>query len=297
MSPDQPSQSSTRPTASAAPATPPRSEPVEKPSSLDWARWVAALIVALAAMGYFLNAVGEQNVCEHVLASADSARRTTEVCGPPGLINLVPFAALIAVLLWPDLGELAVTGLLTLKRRVQEQEARQDAVESRLVQVDQHLSQLALLAQSQLQGQSQAAAATVNLYAPDQDDVHRGIVEKESAADRSEGLRPTVEGDAGEHARLLGSFLKEYSKLEPYVLRFRPPRFPEEVEALDPDRRGLVMQWNELFDRELAALRQTRNVAVHEPDTISVDTLRGAIDNTRELSRILFERLAPAASS
>jgi hypothetical protein len=298
MSPAQASQSSAAGNAIPTAATRQRGAVAdEKRSGWDWLRWGAALIVALAATAYFLNAVGEQNVCEHVLAGADSAPRTIEVCGPPGLLNLVPFAALVAMLLWPDLGELAVTGLVSLKRRVQEQEARQDAVESRLVHIDQHLSQLALLAQSQLQGQSQAAAATVNVYAPDQDDVRRGIVEKESAAERPEGHPPTDDGDAGDHARLLGTFLQEYSKLEPYVLRYGTVRSQRDLEALDPDQRDLVVEWNEIFHREITALRQTRNVAVHEPDTISVGTLRGAIDNTRELSRILFGRLGSAASS
>lgn len=266
-------------------------EPREKPPREALARWVAALAIAAAAAGYFFNAVANQSLCRDVLTGADTARQAVEVCGPPGLLNLVPFAVLIAILLWPDLGELAITGVVTLTRRVHVQEVRQDAVESRLMQVDQHLTQLALLAQSQSQGQAQTAAATLNIYAPDQGDVRRGIVGKESDRDRPPEPTLSHEMDPDEHARLLGVFLHEYSRLEPYIDRRWGPRIRAQRGAFGPHRERLVTQWNELFRAEIDAIRRTRNVAVHETDTVSAETLQGAIENVRELARILHDRL------
>jgi hypothetical protein len=254
----------------------------------DWIRWAAALLVALVALVWFLNAVGTQNLCNEVLSSSGGAGSAVQLCGPPRLLDLAPYAFVIGILLWPDLSEFAVAGLVTLKRRVREQEARQEALETRLLQVDQRLAQVALLAQGQAQGQSQAA--NMYFFAPDQEDVHRGIAEKEAGA--APPHEPQSEGqDTDESARLLGEFLREYAELEPYLLRPRGPTRGRGLELLAPQERELVLGWNEVFDREITALRQTRNAAVHDPSAVSAETLRGAIGNTRELARILFDRL------
>jgi hypothetical protein len=267
-------------------------------SRWDIARWVAAILVAVVAAVFYFYALDHQSIC-HGQALGEGTAKVVQVCGPPRLLELAPFALLIGVLLWPDLGELAVAGLFTLRRRVTAQEERQRTIEDRLLQVDQRLTQVAM--QSQLQSQT-AIGAVNNYYAPDQDDLKRSIDAKEAAgseppaeigvateqttADAEAALR----ADSEERERLLGEFVRGYARLEPYIQR-AGSRLRGEIEELDEDRQRLVVDWQEMFAPEIAALRQTRNAVVHQPELVSTETLRGAIINTGELSRILFDRI------
>ncbi len=265
-----------------------------RPSGWDIARWIFALLVALSATLFYFHAVDHQSLCYQQLA--DVPGHQVDTCGPPRLLDLAPFALIITVLLWPDLGELAVTGLFTLRRRVDHQEERQEDVESRLLQVSQQLTQLATLSQVQTQAQGQTAIGAVNnYYAPDQQDLKRSIDAKEAGEQPADGgvlveAEASLRAEADERERLLGEFIRAYSRLEPYILP-RSARLADELDQLDPERRQLVEEWRAMFDREIAALRQTRNAAVHQPGLVSPQTLRGAIENTRELSRILFDRI------
>lgn len=267
-------------------------KPGDSPSKGDRVRWLLALAVGVAAGYYFLDATSAQIVCEDVVKGTDAAPRLIEACGPPRLIDLAPFVLVIALLVWPDLSELGVTGLVTLRRRVTQQEERQQLLEDRLIEVHQAFMQTA----AAVQGQSQASTTNVYYgeYAPDQGDVSRGIAEKQGAERRhpqpAEGGPP-----AASQTELLGTFLREYAALEPYIvpsqLRNAPRWSPKRLGHLSDEQQRLVEDWNERFAGEVRAVRQTRNVAVHEPDTLSDDTLRGAINNTRALKGILFDRL------
>ena len=281
------------------PADSPPGHAGPEPSASFWdvLRWVLAAVVAVVAAVFFFYGVGHQSVC-HQQPSAAGATTLVQVCGPPGLLELVPFALVIATLLWPDLGELAVAGLFTLRRRITEQEERQRGVESRLLAVDQQLTQLATLSQSQ----AQTAIGSVHHYfAADQDELKNNIETKEAAGagsvagSRRPGsevgpIQPAARTDDRETPRLLGEFLLEYSRLERYLAP-SGSRLGAEVEDLDHERRALVEDWRVMFRPEIAALRQTRNAIVHRPESVPADTLRGAIDNTRELARILFGRI------
>jgi hypothetical protein len=272
-------------------------QPKASRSGWDVARWIAALIVALLAAVFYFYALDHQSICQGQ-ALGEGAAEVVQVCGPPRLLELAPFALLIGVLLWPDLGELAVAGLFTLRRRVAAQEERQGAVEDRLIQVDQRLTQLAM--QSQHQSQT-AIGAVNNYYAPDQGDLKRSIDAKEAAGseppiDIGAAEQPIADAEAAllaeseEREQLLGQFVREYARLEPYLQR-PGSRLRGEIEELDEDRQHLVVEWQGMFAPEIAALRQTRNAVVHQPELVSTETLRGAIANTRELSRILFDRI------
>ena len=107
---------------------------------------------------YFLDATAAKVVCEDVIGGTEDAPQTLQTCGPPRLLELLPFGLVIALLLWPDLSELGITGVVTLKRRLDQQEERQSALEDQLVEIQQTIMQTAVAAQ----GQSQAA--TTNVY-------------------------------------------------------------------------------------------------------------------------------------
>ena len=270
----------------------------QEPKTSPWniVRWVAAAAIAVLAALFYFHAVEHQSICHQQLAG-DGTTAVVQLCGPPSLLDLAPFALLIAVLLWPDLGELAVADLFTLRRRVAAQEERQRVAEDRLLLVNQQLTQLATLSQTQAQT---AIGAVNHYYAADQDELKRNIEAKEAVGAEPEAdarkpepaavgpLHARIRANDDEGQQLLGAFLREYAQLEPYLL---PVRMRAESEELDPDRRARIEDWEEMFKPEIAALRQTRNTIVHRPDLVSTDTLRGAIENTRELSRILFGRL------
>jgi hypothetical protein len=131
-------------------------------------------------------------------------------------------------------------------------------------------------------------------HAPDQEDVRRGIVEKERP-----GEAPTDRDSHEERQRLLGEFLSEYAELEPYIIIGRGWSRGWQQSALarfSDEQIHVIDQWNHVYGEEIAAVRQTRNVVVHEPHTVSVETLLGAIANTRQLSGILFRMLGLAGS-
>lgn len=263
-------------------------------SKFDWIRWAAALGVAVAGLLFFLDAIHDQSVCKQTLGNESPT--PVEICGPPRLLDLAPFALVIALLLWHDLSEFRLSGLFSLSRRVEQQEIRQAAVERQIVELHQTVAQ-----SSASQAQSQSTTTTINAYyAPDQDDVRRGIQEKEeqeqagASTEEPRETAPAGEGPEG-HDHLIGAFLKAYAQLEPYIDLGGPRGVPrstgDELAELGPDQREAIAEWNEMFRPEISALRQTRNVVVHEPHMVSHDTLRGAIDNTHELSRILSGRL------
>jgi hypothetical protein len=255
-------------------------------------RWGLALLVAGAALWFFLDATADKVICKDTLTGTKSAPEIVQLCGPPRLLDLTPFVLLIAILLWPDLSEIGITGLVTLKRRLEEQEEKQVVLEDRLSSLHQTFVQTA----TAIQGQSQASTTNIQVgYAPDQDDVRRGIEEKGKRSGES-GPREEQIVDLAGHAQLMGVFLREYADLEPYILatsfRRPPPRWiNERLTHLDEGQRRVVEQWHELYSGEIAALRQTRNVVVHDPHTVSEATLRKAVDNTHELARILHDRL------
>jgi hypothetical protein len=266
-------------------------------SGWDIARWVVAAIIAVAGAVFYFHALADQSICRQELAGGGGST-VVQVCGPPRLLDLAPFALVIAVALWPDLGELAVAGLFTLRRRVARQEERQGAVEQRLGGIDQQLMQIATL--SQMQGQNQTQ--TFNLVVPDQGELKRSIDLKEGAAggtalaglgsaEELAAAKSSSRAETDERLRLLGKFVRDYARLEPYMVSPRSPLYRRIEADIDPDRRQLVKDWYEMFEPEITALRQTRNATIHQPDLVSQETLRGAIDNTAELSRIVFDRI------
>lgn len=261
----------------------------------QWVRWWIALTIAVGAALYFLRALGQQTVCSQSLGGTQNTE-AVQLCGPPRLLDLVPFVLIIGVVLWPDLNELSISNIVTLKRRVREQQARQDALESQLGLLQQHVSQAVLLAQSQSQATTQSVVVA-GPYAPAQDDLRAGIEQKEHLK-ADPGTARRVERLDDERLQLLGTFVDAYSDLEPYIkiAGVAPGNpfvaFADDVPVRDLAELDVVREWAAGYRAEISALRETRNVAVHRPATVSSTTLRGALENTRRLHRVLDGALA-----
>ncbi len=89
-------------------------------TALAWARRGLAVLIVLVAAAVL--AAGHGRVCTDVLTQSGTVVPT---CRPPTVGDgvVVAFALLVLLLLIPDLAEFGVPGLLTLKRRVAEQES------------------------------------------------------------------------------------------------------------------------------------------------------------------------------
>lgn len=106
---------------------------------LDGARYTAAaVLVVWGSLSVIPNPIRDvETQCSTATMSSSSGQpqvtssETTTTCNPPGISILLPYILGAAILVLPDFGELAIPGLLTLKRRVAEQENRLDQQEIR----------------------------------------------------------------------------------------------------------------------------------------------------------------------
>jgi hypothetical protein len=118
-------------------ATPEPSRTPELESPSQGAGRIRLLIVGLIAivlLAFVLASTYSRSFQSCTREPATSGNRTVEVCRPvatsdaPVVIGIV----LIVLLLLPDFSEVAVPGLVSLRRRVDQQGQRQDRLEERL---------------------------------------------------------------------------------------------------------------------------------------------------------------------
>jgi hypothetical protein len=108
----------------------------------SWRWWIAlALAVGAAALFFLSRAYPNWRVCEEALAVTGSTPTAT-ICKPLGVADLSVVLLPVAILLFPDLAELAIPGLISLKRDVAVQAEKQERLEKSLVQVEQRVSQV-----------------------------------------------------------------------------------------------------------------------------------------------------------
>jgi hypothetical protein len=83
--------------------------------SRPW-RYGLALTIAVLLVALVLTALlGGGQLCREVTSNGEAVKE----CGPPTLTELAPFALLIGLLFAPELAELSIAGLLSLKRDVE----------------------------------------------------------------------------------------------------------------------------------------------------------------------------------
>lgn len=113
--------------------------------TISW-RWKAALLLALAALGGFVgtHVFEHWRVCEDTVANV-GPEAVARTCRPLDVLDLTPLLVPVAILLFPDVAELAIPGFISLKRDVAVQAERQERIERSLVQVEQRMSQFQAL--------------------------------------------------------------------------------------------------------------------------------------------------------
>lgn len=123
------------PLPSAPPPPPELSEGLNKTdSSWDHARrWLAAIVVALAVGGFiYFRANDDYRSCKKTTTTNTGAitlTTTTESCDELPLTTLVPVLAVVIALMWLDIAEVELFGLGSVKRKLNEQDRRQNELE------------------------------------------------------------------------------------------------------------------------------------------------------------------------
>lgn len=292
-------------------------------------RWALALVVAFSGAAYYLIGIDSQVLCHDSLAKGDSA--VVDLCGPPGLTELAPFALVIAVLLLPDLSEMGIAGLLSLKRAVRHQGERQEAVEGQLVRLEQSLSQQVAVNQHSptnlaitLAGE-QFDLKTAAAHLKGESGTEEDTDEEEGSGGQSTSppRKPDGGGDGPKQARAkerlaegqdadieswaeqererametqqllyLAKNLGQYEGIS----RMRQINPGERMAALTEDQQEMVDRWYALFADEIALVRNVRNTVAHTPYAIDIDELREANRIGTKLLRILLEGLGASTA-
>lgn len=229
-------------------------------------RYIAAIgILAWGALTVVPNPWNEiQDYCSTVShrGSGGSFARpideTTRTCTPPGIDRMIPFVLGALVLLLPDLSEIAVPGLLSLKRKVKEQDSR----------LEEHEYQQQLLMRS-VQTMAAQVNTRVDVRLPD---ILYSLAAKEAPAifdgeanstDRSKSLA----GD--ERARLT-------DQLQSEAARLADARTRAQSVTLDPvtdDRRRLA-SWVATYATEIDGLLRNVEMIRDNPFAHDINHMR-----------------------
>jgi hypothetical protein len=155
-------------------------------------RWTTAAIIVGGAI--FLSR--GQTVCEDKLTT-NGPNQVVQTCRPLTITDpQVAGTLFLAVLfLLPDLAEVGIPGLLTLKRRVEEQEAKVEEQETRIAALTAQVAQSAVQQQTAEQSSlAQGNAVNVNFY--DFEAAIRAWTDRETRRPRGRGLRSAPDPSA-----------------------------------------------------------------------------------------------------
>jgi len=234
------------------------------------ARWVAAVIIAASAAAVSLGTYlfPAMRVCrDEAAAGAPGAR--VAICGPVGAADLpmlVLVALVVVLILLPDVRELGVPGLMTLK-----------------MDEDRWASPPSLASE----GGKPSPARQVT-----EAEVRR--LEGGAAEPASRGLTlATTEVDA-ERAKLEVQLLRLWEQLAVYVSIAEGARKGSWIWArvdfdLTAAERGAVEAWGRRLQGPLWAIRNARNTVAHAPGNITTEEIREAIAVAEKALSALFE--------
>lgn len=201
----------------------------------------------------------------------------TTTCGPPDATVMLPLALVIGLLMLPDLSELAIPGLVSLKRRVEVQADRQVALERDFTQMRTDLRA------------SQTTRVTNNFVLADLVKTRARLEDKTDAWDH-EGPLPIVESDlpvvplAPDVAINESELLHAAARIDRYL----------DVTATDSatglDQASIIDRWRHLFAQEIQVVQAARNAVAHPPHDLTDADLRHATDIAQRLLALLEGR-------
>jgi hypothetical protein len=252
-------------------------------------RHVFAAVVALGLAAVWLaSSLGALKVCRDSLASVGSAA-VVRMCGPLGLIELLPWTLLLVLLMWPDLSEVSVPGLISLKRRVAEQEKRQERLEIAIQAVQQNVNlsphqEITVMLSPDWHRAEQELSQKANQFQAGQE------VRKPPPRDVKE---PRAAGQGDLEVRLLAV----WEQIDRNIRASQPPRrVPYPFFDLPPHlteyQQAIVRDWLEAFGTEMALVRAARNSIAHPPHDLSPADISEALHIGERLLNILDKRLS-----
>jgi hypothetical protein len=266
-----------------------------------------ALFAAFLVTGHYAD---ELQICHDALPTVGN-EGIVEQCGAPSFGDFWPLLLLVFSPLLPDIGSLSIAGFLDMSRRLSRAERRQDEL-SESAEETEALSEesLALAVRTVLD------AAGTEL--PRKEERYLG-----SEPGFLPSLKPSTETRALSVPELESQLIRTWSvNLEPpfeigQQLRRRPDFYDDFYVALrmppGPERAGFISRWPrrlreladrlpeklladnvdayerwlELFDRELRAVRATRNAVAHPPHDLTSDQIAEAVAVADRLTELL----------
>lgn len=276
-------------------------------SNFQVIRWVAAVLIGLAAAAYYLHGIDNQTVCREVAEEG----QILKLCGPPGPSELIPFALVITLLLLPDLSELAIPGLLSLKRTVTQQKGRQDQLETKLAQVEQRVDQrvsfkidlhtaekeVEVKEETLLEAEGTAFEAADEeteaepVPGPDVEaDAAQAAPDERTEAELPPGLTSDEDDLLASLTMQLAWLTKNLTQYEA-ISRMRRVDQSERMATLTEEQQQVVDRWYNVFEDEIGLVKKFRNALAHNPYAVDLAELTEAVRIGRRLMRILLNGL------
>lgn len=114
-------------------------EPAESARNVWW--WIALFISLLpTVLVVCLLRQDGWRICSDVVAQVGDVA-VVESCRPPSATDFLVVLFPVAVLLFPHVAELTIPGVISLKRRVEDQEREQRVLERQITRIQQQVSQ------------------------------------------------------------------------------------------------------------------------------------------------------------
>jgi hypothetical protein len=261
--------------------TPPEKQAEKKPGPIDWMRWL--LVIAIVA-GAFVAAI-RSYVDSSAQICRDKAGDTAaiNVCGPIGLDDALWFGLLglvVFLLLLPDMSEISVTGIGSLKRKVAEQEKKVADQEKKTADLERFVvSQMLSLSIANSQSQnvnvvvtSEALRQARDELPPPSERLREQAVVTQVDPDRAVKLTQIL----GLYERILDIFATVTGQRRHTFMT------PEERILIDHPQ---LLSWYREYREPFNTFRTARSAAAHNPASLSDNDLQ----TTLELGeRLLF---------
>lgn len=264
----------------------------------NWLRRVTAVgllaaLTAIVVLSYLPGALFTS--CREQLASGGAV---VSVCGPIGTADIVAVGLVLifsGLLVWPELSEFGVSGLITLKRRVDEtqQDQRATADTVRNLALAQEVPDLGATRRE--------LTERLERWSELPDDVRVIPTGARRPSTVPDSARVITEERADHEDRLLqlaheiDDYLRVISHDAPMRLLTHPAR-SRRLAGIDlDDYLAALRRWSKDFQAALRDWAAVRNVVVHYPENMSDDEVRDALALGQELLTALERYLPPGA--
>jgi hypothetical protein len=241
-------------------------------------RWGIAVLVFLALASLVIASyIPETGVasCRDELANNSTIVR---ICGPIGAADIVALGLVLALallLIWPELSEVGVPGLFTLKKQVAENRQRTQDVEADVRSLT--------LAQPEADVDEAVTEATKTSFGQAQATIAEAPPTERVISDE----RRRAEADLGAQIQLIDQYLAVMTSRNPAdAIRIAAKRGIIPSGDRNAQLRAL-RSWREDFDSPLRAFAAVRNTAVHFPERLTDEEVRDGAD----LGRLLLAAL------